>query len=463
MNLFEKGIKKGSKLHPKLLEAAISLGLNVLECQEFLREHPTMGSACWAKDKYLNKHYLFVGSKFIEKYSVNSLKYVIKHEILHKALYRDLHLPNPILTNIVLDILINKVLFISHPKETKEFSKETLPARKDNALLLVRCDVNLDELLQLEKRVPKLVELWKYIYGYPEVSPMIPSPSDIYFKLSDPKLVKELKKAWEDYPLTDEDMEQFDQSSQDNVWRKVEAETVRQIKDGSLKRNGVGYSTRMSDFFEELYVEGEEVKIDHIREQIQNITTTDKLENIITTIESDCGIDNSYNVYPFNLSEKGILDISIGFTKLIPLYHNITPSNLQPKLGLYLDTSPSMDPYREYSQFLIQNLADLFPTSIKAFSGSVKKISMEEILLGRYDMGISTSYDAVVEDFLSDEEDLEVMVVVTDGMSGLEKYNLQKFKERGKKCYVIYFKRNSNEVIESDLNLISEKVFSILI
>lgn len=455
LNIFDKRIKKGLSVNPKLLKAISELGINLGDCHDLIYEHPDIRSGCWVRDNISGRDYIFVGSSFIEKFSIHSIVYILNHEILHRALYRDLHLPIKSLTNVVLDILINKVQYMSNPTGTLIFSKETLPKDKCNELLLVRCDVGEKELIELENRIPKVVELWKDIYGYPEINSIIPSATELYYKLTRSEVLEEILKTWEQYS-EEEYEQQIGPNLQSNTWNQIETKVIDKVKLGTLRQKDfVSFSNGVSTFFEEIKIESKNIDINQIRQTLKELVSVSQLEEVITTIEEECGVQSQYRLYPTDLSDKGICDIVIGLTNYIPYYHNKVLINSQPKFDFYLDTSPSMSYCMEYSIAVAQRLSDLFPTTIKVFSGAVKLVRMEDILLGHYEIGSTTNYNIVVEDFIKGDKD--VMIIVTDGLSNVSKRNLALFKKSNKKCYVVYFSRDLN--VSSDLDEVSNRIF----
>ncbi|GAH56661.1 unnamed protein product, partial [marine sediment metagenome] len=193
---------------------------------------------------------------------------------------------------------------------------------------------------------------------------------------------------------------------------------------------------------------------------IESLNLRREMTDAIDPLIREASSSSLRQLYPLKLSRLGVIWIACGISDLIPFYYNRTPENQKLSVAVYVDTSPSMNEFKENEVWLIDKLKESFPTDIFVFSGSVEEVSTKDFALGKYPQGYSTSFDAVVEHFLKEKDDFAL--VFSDGCSSVSEENKNKFKISRKKLYSIYFSTWDNNVT-SDLDSISSSSISLVI
>jgi hypothetical protein len=433
------------QIQQKLIEACKGLGLNLLEISEFVQLSEMPEIACWGFDLRKKRNYIFVNPKVL-KLSVERVRLILKHEILHYAGYKNLEYAKDFpKANIAYDIVINKILTLAHQRDMKALCKRIYPAEtKNNILVLCRPDVHPDQI-KIHKR------LWLSIWSKME----IPSPASVYYRIALPAKI-----ACSPFVV-------HVSVSRDIVFRRIpESMTDTRFNDFTSKVVDIvkktfsdnGYSaTQFSAMFRKIFIHKCSFDSSSVTEFISRIESRQTLENACMKIVSALDNRSSCQLYPYQLSRIGIIYVACGVSNRVPIYWNKTPESKKSRLAIYIDTSPSMEPYQEKEVFLIDKLKSYFPTRVYCFANNVKEISLDDFANGNYEEGYSTSFDAVIEHMLSSKYDAGV--VFTDGFSYVNPTNAQRFKQSGKRMFTIYFSDNGE--VESELDKICEQTMTI--
>ncbi|PIU51046.1 hypothetical protein COS91_06600 [Candidatus Desantisbacteria bacterium CG07_land_8_20_14_0_80_39_15] len=432
-------------LNHKLVEACSGLGINLLDAAKYVRISDLPQIACWGHDESTGEYYIFVNPKIL-RFPVELIQIVLRHELLHHAGYNDMRgATDRDLYNVCLDIAVNRILTLAYEKQMKAICRRMYPQESINTILtLGRPDINPE---QIEDENLKC--LWKEIWENPQV----PSPSSLYYRLlfmkgdrgqklnpfsgrKDKEIIFRMKPV--------EDKEGKDK------FETLAKGTIKGMLDKVMERSA--FSRELSKVFRKILVGKEGVDIDGVSNFIRRLDTRQQLDATASRIINSLNGRPQNQLYPYRLSKLGLVYVACGITKILPLYHNLVPEGRKPRLGIYIDTSPSMDEYKKMEVFLVDKLKEDFPTTIYAFSGSVQEITTKEFAEGDYPSGYSTSFDSVVEHLCDNTYDAGV--VFTDGESGIYEKNKNKFKASHKKLFTVYF-TNDGDKPTSDLDEIS--------
>ncbi len=419
--------------------------MNLLEIARFVQVNELPRIACWGYDLDEKENFIYVNPKVLN-FTVPQIQLILKHEILHYAGYRNIeHAKDFTKVNIVFDILINKILTLAQQKEMIELCRKIYnETSKQNILCLARPDINPREIRNHRR-------LWREIWENRE----IPSPASIYYQLAS---VSELDKN-PFGPVMDSGTGRimFRQNiamSQSFKFDKLQTK----ITDDCLELlNNHGYSScKFSRLFKEIFVRKQAFDSQSVEDFIFRLKSRQKLEEASARIVSCLDNHSSRQLYPYELSRIGIIYVACGVSEKMPIFWNKTPESRKNKLAIYIDTSPSMEPYQEKEVFMIERLKDCFPTKIYCFANDIEEISVDDFSQGRYEEGYSTSFDEVVSHLLDSEFDAGV--VFTDGFSSVNSDNEEKFRQSRKRMFTVYF---GHEGISSDLDKLSEQTLTI--
>ena len=108
-----------------------------------------------------------------------------------------------------------------------------------------------------------------------------------------------------------------------------------------------------------------------ISDFIERLDIRQKLNEVSISMIRALDGASSCQLYPYPLSRLGIIYMAWGISKIVPIFWNKTPEAKKNKLAIYIDTSPSMDSFKEEEVFLVNELKDSLPSRIYAFAGDV--------------------------------------------------------------------------------------------
>ena len=438
----------------KLTEACKGLGINMLEVSRFVKisEEPLI--ACWGFDKIKKENFIYINPKVL-RFSIDQIQLILRHEILHWAGYREVKGANDVnLLNIALDITINKILTLSYEKKMKLLSRKIYPEETKNTILVLAEPHLTPEAIEIKE----LKEIWENIWLKEE----IPSPASVYYKIFLEHNGEKEREIWLLNPFgtvknngsgillrsipeginIDEDK-----------FAKIEEHELNKIMEAMPWNLKSGFSNQMSEIFSLVLVGKKAFNLKKISSFIRRLETRQKLDEVSGNMIKSLDGRSSSQLYPYQLSRLGIIYVACGISKIIPIFWNKLPETRKNKLAIYIDTSPSMDSFKEEESFLVDELKEYFPTKIFAFAGDVWEISAEDFAQGKYMSGYSTSFDVVVEHIVNSDSD--VGIVFTDGYSSISSENKKEFKDSRKRLFSVYFSEDDN--IESDLDEISER------
>jgi hypothetical protein len=208
------------------------------------------------------------------------------------------------------------------------------------------------------------------------------------------------------------------------------------------------YCNAASSVFSKLYVEKEDIEAAQMRQFILQMETQQKMNKFLDDISTfaDRFSRDPYVIYP---TQETITFMACGVTDYTRIFFNNEGTQLS-KFAAYIDTSPSMDPFRSKMVGMVDAIQDIIPTDIYTFGGSVKEVNTEDFVKGNYHRHSSTYFNCVVEHLL--EEEMEGAVMFTDGYSSVNTEWADKFSKAGKKLFVVYYHETSDWEGESTLN-----------
>ena len=110
-------------------------------------------TACWCKKKDGN-FVIKLGYELLTKLNSEESLGVIEHELLHHVHYRNCDIRNNLMSNIVLDVAINKILYLCNPSVTeswanKVYTPEELEKMFADPSILVCPHLDSDQIKQI--------------------------------------------------------------------------------------------------------------------------------------------------------------------------------------------------------------------------------------------------------------------------------------------------------------------------
>ncbi len=444
----------------KLIQALRSLGINMLEVSQFVELSDEVVLACWGFDKRKKENFIYLNPKVL-RFSLQEIQLILRHEILHYAGYRGVAgAKDKGLVNLSLDVAVNKILTLAYEREMKSLSRKIYPEETRNTVLaLVQPHLTINAI-----EVKELKETWKDIWLKCEV----PSPSSLYYQLlfhcdaekekiyllnpfagvnpnnGSPILLREVPEG---------------AKVKEDKFAKLEKDELETIMEKVPWNSKGAFSNQVSEIFSHILAGKRAFNMRDISDFIERLDIRQKLNEVSSSMIRALDGASSCQLYPYQLSRLGVIYMACGISKIVPIFWNRTPESRKNRLAIYIDTSPSMDSFKEEEVFLVNELKDSFPTRIYAFAGDVKEISVEDFAQGKYPRGYSTSFDSVVQHLLASGYDAGV--VFTDGESSVDTSIQKEFSSSAKRLFTVYFSSNGQPT--SNLDHISEESLTVSI
>ena len=443
----------------KLIQALTGLGINMLEASQFVELSDEVSVACWGFDKRKKENFIYLNPKVL-RFSPDEIRLILRHEILHYAGYKKVEgAKDKGLVNLSLDIAVNKILTLAYEREMKSLSRKVYSEETRNTVLaLAEPHLTVDAI-----EVKELKEIWQDIWNKCEV----PSPSSLYYQLLFHCDAEKREKIYLLNPFTGANPN----NGSPILLRQVpEGAKVKEDKFASLEKDELeriiekvpwnlksAFSNQVSEIFSHLLARKRAFNMRGISDFIERLDVRQKLNEVSSSMIRALDGASSCQLYPYQLSRLGVIYMACGISKIVPIFWNRTPESRKNKLAIYVDTSPSMDSFKEEEVFLVNELKDSFPTRIYAFAGEVKEISAEDFAQGKYPSGYSTSFDSVVQHLLASGYDAGI--IFTDGESSVDASIQEGFSSSAKKLFTVYFTSNGQPT--SDLDHISEQSLTV--
>jgi len=190
----------------------------------------------------------------------------------------------------------------------------------------------------------------------------------------------------------------------------------------------------------------------NLKDFIAKWETNKQIESVTSKIYDCLRSKPSIDPIPYNLSRTGfeLVVLDVCGPDQIPIYFNNENIGIKKKICCYFDTSPSMHAFIPY----MITIADFFNSCEECeitggkyngrycFSEKVEGIKdWEAFIKGEVQGGFGTSFEIVVKHATDviNEDEIDIIVVFTDGLSGINKNTIEEFNKTNKKCYTVYF------------------------
>lgn len=342
---------------------------------------------------------------------VPCIEMVLRHELLHRATYHGHHerYSDRALANIVLDACINRLLFDSYPEAMRLLSLAIYePAAKRTVVALADCTAD-------PARLPaQLAALWHELWhealagrGEP------PNPSALYYRLLDLARLEGL--GIRPHGANPFGGHEAPPSGMPERVRRA----VRAASAGAIGTPSSPGDDEVSRFVLGLGLERAADPAGRAPVGRTRQATRD--------------------AFPLIPTRAGLVLLATGVSQATGIYRNIRVADRGSRLRVcfYVDRSESMCRRFGAVRATLRAL-DGVPLGIRLFDDRVARIGDEEFRCGRYGVGGWTSFNAVIDDFLSSPE-LSAAVVFTDGAADLDPARARRLRESGKRLHGVLF------------------------
>lgn len=144
-------------------------------------------TACWYMNKKTGTYQIKVGYELMTKLDHDESAVLLDHELLHHVHYRSCDIRNQLMSNVVLDAAINKILYLCNPDAIESLSRKVYDMDKimQSPVVLACPLLDADQIKQIED--PRLRDAYIDIWGSRETTndfnQDVPVPLSLYYKL----------------------------------------------------------------------------------------------------------------------------------------------------------------------------------------------------------------------------------------------------------------------------------------
>lgn len=404
------------------------LGIGFSEGFDLVEVTNKTGTACWGIHEN-GIEFIYINPRWCTALSVKEISLILRHEFLHRTLYNGFseNFPNGELSNIVLDIVVNKILYLGSKGAMIALSKKIYPPQSFNTLIcLPNCSVPDNEIPETLKG------LYRSIWRKDEV----PNPSSLYYKL----LRTDVRKG---------SAYRFYQNP--NLNDKIRRGNDGIIQTGLQNPSGMsGGKAIMSieaifDRFGERTLARAKKKVEDFiyRQQLLG-----ELQKASGMINGAFGQDRLFLPYPLSLSRMGISYLVYGISDVTHFYWNRDRDNMNAELAVYIDSSGSMENYLEELLWIIENIEQV-RMRFFYFDTDVYPADLDDIRTRKvFGMG-GTDFSSPIGHFIQYDHAVRSGLVFTDGYGDVTQQAVNDFTASGKDMYSVFF--NLPEDPESNL------------
>lgn len=502
-----KSAKAANNMRARLMRIFGKMGVSHMDALNITKPNGEIDTACWGQTD--REEFIFI-NPYILMNKVSFATFMLKHEILHRALYRGRdNLSDKKLLNIVLDICVNRVLAESTSGKLSsawlQFCSWVYPQEsKKTILALCNASLSTADLSVLRTINPNYAKIWEEIYGVEardvkvitksgkekvkkltdRISSRIAnmSPDDLYFRLKN-ELTEKDKSAIE--PNASGGLNPFGESKEEitpHGMSKAELKsdampvgTEKSVRMEKAMRRSLlpkrlqrsiswkQYSDHRTEFWDRFVKTPEDIKDPELEKYCKKITTQKILDNISGKILETLQEETVIKCYPEHLTENGMFNAAIGLRgKRWPFYENMSGTEGRKRIVVFFDLSPSMMYFFPHIMYMCDTFEDQMDlvfarnnfgeSGVFAFAGSVKELNREEVndmRHGKLSSGASTSFNSLVEYCVEqiNTNDVDAVVCFTDGESGLDPYWIKQFNNSGKKMYRVYMSEDRKDIV----------------
>ena len=438
----ESNSKTKAEINQKIQFVLMKMGLSFIDCAGFVEYDKDAETAYWSYNKGTGEESIHIGPE-IAVLDNDSLEMVLRHEILHRSTYHGFYeyYEDPQLSNITLDICINRLLFEAYPDKMKKLSKIIYPEEsKSTIIALADCSAGTTKLTD------GLGKLWTYIWKK-NISGSFNSlnPTSLYYRLTTLRSKIPALFDFKNPYLIDYRDGNLPPTLSDGIGKKIGdiiKNTNKSLPAGSsLGEELSTYSISSIDF-----------GTSDIAKFLRNINVRRIADNLVSKISDPWQKENRVQAYPVYPTRKGFIFLALGLSDVFSFYYNqdVSDSGARMTIGLYMDVSGSMANYFNIVAHIIKTFKE-FPLRMKAFDTSVYEVNIDEVLAGKILGGGYTDFDKPILDFIDDSE-LEAGVLFTDGGAEVSMSVGEKLKKSSKRLYVVYFISGDRKQFSSDLD-----------
>lgn len=363
--------------------------------------------ACWGRDSDAGVEVLALHPRTLE-WQPAVLRVILQHELLHRAGYAaGWHLPETLVANLALDIVINHILR-SEDADAFEECRTVAYANSDGPVLLAAGP--------WARVSPQWVELHAGIWR----STKPPSPADIYAALLKAMPSLEVNVLTTNPFGTSPRGSRFAPRQTAPGIDQSLRNAAQRMADRSLEsavQRGWGHSDL--PFITEQISPCDKVSAEQVRALLARMETRRLALSLARPLlghEATHCKDEWICRQPTRTTQ--VLMAAGIVPDLLPWYTNNTPRAELPEIRVYVDVSGSLLEDLDLVLAVIRAVRDVLPATVSVFSDEVADVATAQLASGNCPRGFGTNFGAVMTHFCKCSESAALMI--TDGYGGLD-------------------------------------------
>lgn len=459
---------RATKIKLKLARVFKKLGTGFAEGFDLVKVTDKIPTACWGINK-LGHEFVYINPGLCLMLNVSEITQVMRHEFLHRSFYSGFSekFKNHVLSNVVLDVTVNKILYLADPEAMRGLSSKIYPPESHSTIVALAncCAVQ-------EKMDSKLQALYSKIWN----NDRIPNPSSLYYKLlkyltaagySQKQI--ENSSPWgkpifsgfpeEDGPRqkdplqdgTEQKDTRQDESGQERAEKEEPIEDRSKILggDGTLARKGRdtlddiwGGAGSKPGGLDDVISKYGDPRLKKSRDEIDDFIGRQRFLGELTRaanrLESALIPGSRIQPFPMELSRLGISYMVTGISDVLKIYFNRPRETFNVRVAVYVDSSGSMYGYLPSVLWILDQL-DRIDMDFYYFDVDVYSSSRDDLANRRVLGGGGTDFSAPVNHFALAGAELSSAIIFTDGFAEISDTAVENLLLSGKELYTVFF------------------------
>jgi len=145
-------------------------------------------TACWNFNPETKQYIIKLGYELLLKLDTDEISGIIEHELLHHVYYRRCSTRNAIMSNIVLDVAINKILYLCNPMITESWARKVysdLGELIKSPVVLACPFLDYDQIQSIPDEMLRAtyIDIWGSRKTALDFNSDVPVPLTLYYKL----------------------------------------------------------------------------------------------------------------------------------------------------------------------------------------------------------------------------------------------------------------------------------------
>ncbi|MDP2345865.1 MAG: hypothetical protein Q8O67_33305 [Deltaproteobacteria bacterium] len=409
----------------KIERALMALELTFAECQGLVVFDEKEETASWRFNKTTGEESIHLGPK-VAALDATIIEMILRHEILHRSMFHGFgeNHHNHALSNLALDICINRLLYEAYPEQMRKTSLAMYPEEsKTTAVALADCTADPTKLPS------ELSDLWQMAWIKQNNKYTILNPASLYFRLHRLLINGRIPPVVTLYfGAFDEHMPRRPGARLERMSRAAAADISARLPRGSA----------LGEALSEYNVIPVAIGTSDVEQFLQKMRLRRVVDDTAKKVLAPLAKEVRIQPWPAWPTRLGLVYQLTGVSEAMGLYWNREMANQGARLcvALYLDVSGSMIPHFPLVAGFARALAEI-PVRLRVFDTAVREVELSSLTEGRISGGGGTDFDAPLKDLIEDGG-VECGVLFTDGEAPVSPGMGRRLLTSKKRLFVVY-------------------------